>query len=222
MAALLVAAPNARFTPMPTTSPTPALGLDQLAAAYTYQAYRQLIDDLLAQGKTTGPEQSDRLTQFTELNVQRMHRLDKTVRVQPVLAAAAAGLRGHYLWLIITEGWCGDAAQLVPVFEAVAAAGEGHLTTRYVLRDEHPALIDQYLTAGGRAIPKLLVLHPDTLAEITHWGPRPAPAATLVRTLKAEGMAHDDFIRELHTWYAHDRTQTTQAELLALVQGLEG
>lgn len=205
----------------PAATPTPVLRPEQLAAAYTYQAYRQLIDDLVAEGKTTGPEQSAKLTQFTELNVQRMHRLDKTVRVQPALAAAAAGLRQPYLWLIITEGWCGDAAQLVPVFEAVAAASQGHLTTRYVLRDEHPALIDQYLTDGGRAIPQLLVLHPDTLAEITHWGPRPAPAAALVRTLKAEGMAHDDFIRELHTWYAHDRTQTTQAELLALVQGLE-
>lgn len=205
---------------MPTATPTPVLRPEQLATAYTYQAYRQLIDNLLAAGKTTGPEQSAQLTDFTALNVQRMHRLDKTVRVQPALAAAAAGRRGHYLWLIVTEGWCGDAAQLVPVFEAVAQASQEHLTTRYVLRDEHPALIDQYLTGGGRAIPKLLVLHPDTLAEITHWGPRPAPAAALVRTLKAQGMAHDDFIRELHTWYAHDRTQTTQAELLALVQGL--
>lgn len=204
------------------TTPTPALRPEQLAAAYTYQAYRQLIDDLLADGKTTGPEQSALLTDFTALNVQRMHRLDKTVQVQPALAAAAAGLHHHYIWLIITEGWCGDAAQLVPVFEAVAQASAGHLRTRYVLRDEHPALIDQYLTSGGRAIPKLLVLHPDTLTEITHWGPRPAPAAALVRTLKAEGMTHDDFIRELHTWYAHDRTQTTQTELLALVQGLEG
>jgi hypothetical protein len=199
----------------------PVLSAEHLAAAYTYQAYRQLIDGLLAEGKTTGPEQSERLVEFTELNVQRMRRLDKTVRLQPVLAAAAAGLSQNYLWLIITEGWCGDAAQLVPVFEAVAAASNGHITTRYVLRDEHPNLIDQYLTDGGRAIPKLLMLNPETLTEITHWGPRPTPARALVRRLKAEGMPHDDFIRELHTWYAHDRTQTTQAELLALLTGLE-
>ncbi|RYY20085.1 MAG: thioredoxin family protein [Cytophagaceae bacterium] len=205
---------------MSTPLSTPVLSAEHLAAAYTYQAYRQLIDDLLAVGKTTGPEQSEKLTEFTELNVQRMRRLDKTVRLQPALAAAAAGLHPNYCWLIITEGWCGDAAQLVPVFEAVAAASQGRITTRYVLRDEHPALIDQYLTGGGRAIPKLLVLSPDTLAVRTHWGPRPAPARELVLRLKAEGMPHDDFIRELHTWYAHDRTQTTQAELLALLAGL--
>ena len=205
-----------------TASPTaPVLHPDSLAGAYTYQAYRQLIDELLTQGKTTGPNQSEELTHYTELNVQRMERLDKTVKVQPALAAAAAGLQGNYLWLIITEGWCGDAAQLVPVFEAVAQASQGHLTTRYVLRDEHPELMDQYLTGGGKAIPKLLVLHPTTLAEITHWGPRPAPAQELFRKLKAEGATHEAFALQLHTWYAHDRTQTTQNELLALVQGLE-
>jgi hypothetical protein len=199
----------------------PVLPAESLAGAYTYQAYRQLVDDLLAEGKTTGPEQSEELTAYTDLNVKRMERLDKTVQVQPALAAAAAGLQGHYLWLIITEGWCGDAAQLVPIMEAVAQASQGHLTTRYVLRDEHPELMQNYLTGGGKAIPKLLVVNPDTLVEITHWGPRPAPAQTLLHKLKAEGATHEEYAREIHTWYAHDRTQTTQTELLALVQGLE-
>jgi thioredoxin-like negative regulator of GroEL len=199
----------------------PVLPAESLAGAYTYQAYRQLVDELLAQGKTTGPEQSEELTAYTDLNVKRMERLDKTVQVQPALAAAAAGLQGHYLWLIITEGWCGDAAQLVPIMEAVAQASAGHLTTRYVLRDEHPELMQNYLTGGGKAIPKLLVVNPDTLVEITHWGPRPAPAQTLLHKLKAEGATHEEYAREIHTWYAHDRTQTTQTELLALVQGLE-
>jgi hypothetical protein len=199
----------------------PVLPAESLAGAYTYQAYRQLIDELLAQGKTTGPEQSEELTAYTDLNVKRMERLDKTVKVQPALADAAAGLQGHYLWLIITEGWCGDAAQLVPIMEAVAQASAGHLTTRYVLRDEHPELMQNYLTGGGKAIPKLLVVNPDTLLELTHWGPRPAPAQTLLHKLKAEGATHEEYAREIHTWYAHDRTQTTQTELLALVQGLE-
>lgn len=205
---------------MSTVTSAPVLSPERLASAYTYSAYRQLIDSLLAEGKTTGPQQSAQLTAYAGLNVQRMQRLDKTVRVQPALAAAAAGLAGRYIWLIITEGWCGDAAQTVPVLEAVAQASAGHLTTRYLLRDENPGLIDQYLTAGSRSIPKLVVLRADTLAEITHWGPRPAPAHELIKRLKAEGMAHDDFIRELHTWYAHDHTQTTQHELLALVQKL--
>jgi len=205
---------------MPTPSSAPLLSAERLATAYSYAAYRQLLDQLLAAGKTTGPQQTPELFAYAQLNEQRMSRLDKTTKLRPELAAAAANLREQYIWLILTEGWCGDAAQTVPVMEAVAQASAGHLRTAYLLRDETPDLIDQYLTNGSRSIPKLVVLRADTLTEVTHWGPRPAEAQALIVRLKAEGMAHDDFIKELHTWYAHDRTQATQHELLALVKQL--
>lgn len=205
---------------MSTATATPLLSPERLASAYSYTAYRQLIDQLLTEGKTTGPQQSALLTEYTALNVQRMHRLDKTVRLLPELATAAASLPRAYEWLIITEGWCGDAAQLVPVFEAVAQASAGRLTTHYLLRDDNLDLMDQYLTGSSRSIPKLIALRADTLVEGAHWGPRPAAAQALINRLKAEGVAHDEFIRELHTWYAHDRTQATQRELLALLAQL--
>jgi hypothetical protein len=205
---------------MSTLSSAPVLSPERLAAAYSYTTYRQLIDELLTQGLTTGPQQSAELTDYTTLNVQRMSRLDKTVKLQPELVAAASGLRGTYIWLIITEGWCGDAAQQVPVVEAVAQASAGHLRTAYLLRDDNLDLADQYLTNGSRSIPKLVVLRADTLTEVAHWGPRPAEAQALITKLKAEGVTHDDFIRELHAWYAHNRTQATQHELLTLIQQL--
>jgi hypothetical protein len=205
---------------MSTTSSAPVISPERLATAYSYASYRQLIDEALAQGKTTGPQQSDELTAYTTLNVQRMSRLDKTVKLLPELATAAASLSASYSCLIITEGWCGDAAQIVPVIEAVAQASAGHLRTAYLLRDDNLDLADEYLTNGSRSIPKLVVLRADTLTEVLHWGPRPAEAQALITRLKAEGMAHDDFIREVHAWYAHDRTQATQRELLALVQQL--
>jgi hypothetical protein len=205
---------------MSTPSSAPVLSAERLATAYTYATYRQLIDDLLAQGKTTGPEQSEELLGYAKLNVQRMSRLDKTVKLLPEVAAAAASLQGHYIWLIITEGWCGDAAQTVPVMEAIAQASAGHLRIAYVLRDDNLDLADQYLTNGSRSIPKLVVLRADTRTEITHWGPRPAEAQALVLRLKSEGMPHDDYIRELHAWYAHDRTQATQRELLGLLHAM--
>ena len=202
------------------TSITPVLSPERLATAYSYSAYRQLIDDLLAVDKTTGLTQSEELVHYTRLNEQRMHRLDKTVHLLPELAEALRQLPSRYTWLIITEGWCGDAAQIVPVLEAAAQASQGQVETRYLLRDENPDLMDRYLTNGGRAIPQLVVLHADTLAEAAHWGPRPAVAQELVRRLKAEGLSHEEFVLQLHTWYAHDKTQTTQHELLALVQQL--
>jgi len=206
---------------MSTSVSTPVISPERLAAAYSYAAYRQLIDQLLAEDRTTGPQQSAELTAYTALNVQRMSRLDKTTKLLPELASAAASLHGHYIGLIITEGWCGDAAQIVPVIEAVAQASAGHLRTAYILRDDNLDITDNYLTGSSRAIPKLVVLRADTLTEVTHWGPRPAEAQALLTKLKAEGMAHDDYVREIHAWYAHDRTQATQHELLALVQQLD-
>lgn len=202
-------------------SAAPVLSAERLAAAYSYQAYRQLIDELLAQGKTTGPQQSADLTEYTRLNVQRMRRLDKTVQLQPALRAALEGLQERYAWLIITEGWCGDAAQIVPVLEAVARASQGKISTRYVLRDENPDLMDRYLTNGGRSIPKLVALCTDTLKEAGTWGPRPAPAQELFNRLKEEGVSYEDFATQLHTWYAQDRTLSTQRELVTLLHNLK-
>ncbi|MCB2406401.1 thioredoxin family protein [Hymenobacter lucidus] len=200
---------------------TPVLSAERLAASYSYAAYRQLIDALQAEGKTTGPQQSELLTNYTRLNVQRMQRLDKTVQLLPELQEALARLTKPYIWLIITEGWCGDAAQIVPVLEAVAKASAGKITTHYVLRDENLDLIDQYLTAGGRSIPKLVVLAVDTLAEAAQWGPRPAPAQAMFLNLKSQNLPFEEFSTQLHGWYAKDKTQSTQRELVELLHTLQ-
>ena len=201
-------------------TPAPVLAPERLATAHSYAAYRQLVDDALAQDRTTGPIQNEALTQFTRLNVQRMSRLDKTTHLLPELAEAARQAPYPLVWLVLTEGWCGDAAQIIPVLEHVAAAAAGRIRTAYLLRDENPDLMDRYLTGTSRAIPRLVVLRADTLTEVAQWGPRPAEAQALVNRLKAEGMPHDDFITQVHTWYAHDKTQATQQELLALLRGL--
>lgn len=194
---------------------------ERLASAYTYASYRQLIDELLAQGRTTGPNQSEALLQYARLNEQRMSRLDKTVQLLPEVTAELARLQGQYVWLVLTEGWCGDAAQIVPVLDAVARASGGHLITRYLLRDENPDLMDRYLTGGvSRSIPKLVVLRADTLTEAAQWGPRPAEAQTLLLELKAQGASHEEYAERIHAWYAKDRTRSTQQELVALLQQL--
>ena len=201
-------------------STAPVLAAERLANAYSYASYRQLIDELMAENRTTGTNQDEQIIQYARLNVQRMQRLDKTTQLLPELQAALAQLPAHYVWLVITEGWCGDAAQIVPVLEAVAAASQGKITTRYVLRDENLDLMDRYLTNGGRSIPKLVVLHADTLTEAAAWGPRPAPAQELFNRLKQEEIPHQEFVTQLHGWYAKDRTLNTQRELLALLQNL--
>ncbi|UYZ58368.1 thioredoxin family protein [Hymenobacter latericus] len=202
------------------TASAPVLAPERLANAYTYESYRQLIDDLLAQGRTTGPNQSGDLLKYARLNEQRMSRIDKTVVVQPELQAELDRLQGRYVWLVLTEGWCGDAAQIVPVFEAVVRASHQKLKSAYLLRDENLDLMDRYLTNGGRSIPKLIVLQGDTLTEVATWGPRPAPAQEMFQRLKEQQLPFEEFATQLHGWYAKDRTQSTQQELRALLQQL--
>ncbi|WP_035559506.1 thioredoxin family protein [Hymenobacter sp. IS2118] len=201
-------------------SPAPVITSERLHKAYSYAAYRHLLDELLAQNRTTGPNQSEQFIRYAHLNIKRMQRLDKTIRLLPELQQALAQLPRRYVWLIITEGWCGDAAQLVPVFEAIAQASHSQLTTRYVLRDDNPDLMARYLTNGSRAIPRLMVLHADALNEAAAWGPRPAPAQELCVRLKKAGVPYEEFATQLHGWYAKDKTLSTQRELLALIQRL--
>jgi hypothetical protein len=198
----------------------PVVSAARLAGAYSYAAYRQLLDQLMADDKTTGLNQSEALTAYARLNLQRMERLDKKAELLPELKQALDQLEQTYEWVILTEGWCGDAAQIVPVLEKIAQASHGRIRTHYLLRDENLDLMDQYLTGGGRSIPKLLILFADTLAEVANWGPRPAPAQDLYLETKAAGATHEEFAEKLHGWYAKDKTQATQHELLILIRQL--
>ncbi|MVN76125.1 thioredoxin family protein [Hymenobacter sp. HMF4947] len=196
----------------------PVLTADQLATGLSYPAYRQHITEVLA---TPAPDaQLAKMLPHYQENVDRMEQVAPTVVVLPELQAALNKLTQKYIWAIITEGWCGDASQTVPIIEAVAQASGGHLETRYFLRDSHLDLIDRYLTNGGRAIPIAVVLHADSLTEAGVWGPRPTPLQAIMQDLKAHETPFKEIVTQVHAWYDQDATRTTQHELLALVQKL--
>ena len=188
-----------------------------LSESMNYATYYDLMTKLVEAGKTTGPNQSEALVHYTKLNLQRMKRITKKAQLRPDLIAAFAQLPGDYIWLVITEAWCGDAAQIVPVFEALAKSLP-NTDLALVLRDELPELMDEFLTNGSRAIPKLIVLEKDSLEVVTTWGARPAPAQALVEAYKAAPNKPDYqiFNISLQQWYNRDKTATLQQELLDL------
>jgi hypothetical protein len=195
--------------------------LENLGTRYSYHGYVQLTEDLLAREQTTGTNHSPSMIEYTRLNLQRQHRLYKTASLDPALVAAVKGLQGRYNWTVISEAWCGDVAQNLPVI-ALVAEQNPDIHLEVVLRDENPTLMDAFETDGGRAIPILVVTDADTGAFITRWGPRPAPAQQMVRDYKAleTKPPYAEFVKGLQLWYRDDHTRTLQAELLALVQGL--
>ncbi len=182
-----------------------------------YPSYRTLVEGLLAEGKSTGPKQSEDLTHYSKINVQRMKRWDKTAKILPELEAEIASVETPWLWLVLTEGWCGDAAQNIPVLVKLAELNP-NIELRLLLRDENLNLMDGHLTNGGRAIPKLIAVKADTLTELGTWGPRPAEAQQLVLDFKAKGIPYAEFSEKIHKWYAQDKAQSIQKEFLALIQ----
>src|SRR5688500_6082723 len=190
---------------------------EYIERSMTFAEYIKLIDDLLIEGKTTGPVQSEAMFNYGKLNRQRMHRLEKTVNLNESLKAAVQNLNAKWIWLIISEGWCGDAAQNIPVIEKIAAENDG-IETRYVLRDENLELMDAYLTDGARSIPKLLCLDAETLEVIGVWGARPQAAQELFYAMKAEGLAKPLMMENLQRWYFADKNQSIQKEFEILVR----
>nr|WP_068887749.1 thioredoxin family protein [Pedobacter panaciterrae] len=185
----------------------------------TYEKYRNLIDDLLLQHKTTGPDDSEAMLHYTKMNVQRMSRVDKTVTLNEALLNILGAVKNGYRFLVISEGWCGDAAQIVPVFDKIATSFADKFELRFVLRDKNLPLIDAHLTNGGRAIPVLLIL--DEKGDVVKkWGPRPGVLQDLLAGWKRDSSDMMEIAEKLHGWYAKDKTQTTQQELAEVFKDL--
>ena len=119
--------------------------------------------------------------------------------------------------LVISEGWCGDAAQILPVIHKMAETTD-KLNLQIVLRDDNPELMDAYLTNGSRSIPKLILLDKETLEPINNWGPRPAEAAKLIADFKEKhGVINEEAKTELQKWYLHDKGLSTMQEIVGLL-----
>ncbi|MGI8884665.1 MAG: thioredoxin family protein [Pyrinomonadaceae bacterium] len=177
----------------------------------TFAEYIKLIDDLLLDGKTTGENQSEAMFNYGKLNRQRMHRLEKTVVINESLKEKTRSAERKMIWLIITEGWCGDAAQNIPIIEKIAAES-ANIETRYVLRDENLELMEKYLTNNARSIPKLIALDAETLEEIGSWGPRPQAAMNYFLEMKTQGLEKPQMMENLQRWYLQDNEKSAQAE----------
>lgn len=192
------------------------------AGGMDYAAYRALVAQVVAEQRTTGPDQSAFMVQYTALNKVRMDRNERTVELLPELEAPLRDASAM-TWLVLSEAWCGDAAQCVPVLDLLVRHASA-ITLRIVLRDGHVELMDRYLTRGTRSIPKLIAFDAEG-RELFNWGPRPAAAQVLIdaqRTLpEAERLPKEKLYEQLHGWYAKDRGVAVQREFLALLTGAD-
>jgi len=185
--------------------------------AMSYEAYRKLVSELIDDNKSTGKVQSEDLYKYSFLNDRRMKRLDKTSKLIEPMQETIDNVKKPQTWVVLTEGWCGDAAHILPFLNKIAEASE-NITLKVVLRDENLDLIDKFLTNGGRAIPKLLALDAEHNI-LFDWGPRPSFAAKMIADYKKEhGVVDAKVKEELQVWYNKNKGVNIQEDIASLLK----
>lgn len=173
--------------------------------AINYQEYLENFQAEIGQGDNSP------FAQYLPQNWQRQSRLDRKLKLNPELIAAINEIKTPINWLVITEHWCGDASQINPIINKIAEESKGKINLRFIYRDANEELIDAHLTDGrSRSIPILLQL--DESFNVTKvYGPRPAEAQALVKSILADGGSYNI---PLHTWYAKDKQRSLQKDMV--------
>lgn len=188
---------------------------DTASRRYSYQEFLQLSEDLLSENKTTGDNQSEEYVHYARLNLQRMKRLNKTFILEDSFAEKMkrAALQK---WFVITEAWCGDGAQTLPVINQLAIAG--NIPLQIVLRDDNPQIMNLYLTGNSKSIP-VFVAFDEGDTQLFRWGPRPATAQQMMSEWRTnpEAKTFEQFEEELHRWYTKDKGAETLSELMHII-----
>jgi hypothetical protein len=189
--------------------------------SYSYSEYKKIVSDLLSEGKSTGNEQSENLLQYSTLNEIRLKRLDKTISVPEEVGLKLKELEKEYIWLVIAEGWCGDAAQILPVLNKMALESD-KIDLKIVFRDLNDDLMNQFLTNDARAIPKLLIIDKELGKVCKHWGPRPKGASDLIQNYKEQfGVVDEEAKTQLQLWYLHDKGLSVQNEVVEMMYSIK-
>ncbi len=192
-----------------------------LTNSISYEAFRKLVSKLLQENKSTGKEQSNDLLNYSILNDRRMKRLDKTIKISKTNQQNLQNAKGSYIFLVLMESWCGDGAQTLPILNKIVTFLP-NTELKIVLRDQNDDLMNLFLTNGGKAIPKLIILSKKDFTILANWGPRPSIATKMVLDYKEKnGSLDDGFKKNLQIWYNKNKGITTQKDIVELIQKIE-
>lgn len=171
--------------------------------AMDYTQYNMLFKQLVEEERTTG-EFSQMKVDYTKLNFSRTKRLDKTAKVSEEAIEVFKSVSNKQTWLVITEPWCGDAAQTLPFLNKIAQEAD-NIDLKIVLRDDNLELMNQFLTNGSQSIPIVIMIDED-MNVLQTFGPRSKAATKLVSDYKEEHGKIDDAFKEIiQVWYNKDK-----------------
>lgn len=181
-----------------------------------FQEYHALFSQILTSEKVESPYDNPEYLNYTKLNQSRQKRWMKNGVILDETKTIFAQLSIKQHWIIISEPWCGDASHIVAFLVKMAELNP-LISYGIQLRDSAPYLIENYLTNGGKAIPKLII-RDENGNDIAVWGPRPEKAQKMFLELKASNTEYSEQKIALQNWYNEDEGIEIQKEICALMK----
>lgn len=187
--------------------------LKNISNVYSYTSFLEMCRSLLAEGKTTSNSDQPVYVHFAKLNLDKMLYWNQQDPIDEEMQKEISSLPAQ-TWYVITEGWCGDSAHILPVLSQMVQCNDS-IDLKIILRDTHPEAIEQYLTNGGKSIPKLII--EEAGEEKAVWGPRPVECQKLYQELKNRQVKFSELEARISEWYIADQGRSAIRELFQLI-----
>ena len=189
-----------------------------LARTSSFDEYMLLTESIVNNASPTGMYANASTHRYTRSNMERMKKVMNEMVVQQKLYNALSELKEEWIWLVISEPWCGDASWGTPALYMLAQCSD-KIDFRILLRDENKEIMKAYQTAGSDSIPKLICLKKNDLKELGTWGPRPQVLhAQVLAMMNTPNLDYRESVRAIHKWYEEDKTASIQDELTECVK----
>ena len=149
---------------------------------------------------------------MVEKNAELWRSIYERTRIPDSYVDRVHALGRSWHLLALSEDWCGDAVNVVPVVAKLADLA-GNLDVRVLGRDANPDIMDAHLTGASRSIPVIILLdaHFD---ECGWWGPRPLELQSWVLG-PGRSLEKTERYREIRRWYARDQGRAILEEVVS-------
>lgn len=151
-------------------------------------------------------------------NSELWDALYKRAKLSDDVYLRVARLRRPWHLLVLSEDWCGDSLNTLPVIARLTEKTP-LIDMRIIGRDANPDLIASHLAGLSQSIPVIMVLDDDFI-EHGWWGPRPGELQAWV-TESGLALPKEERYRQVRMWYARDHGQTAVQELLEIIAKAE-
>ena len=189
--------------------------LKYIQNGYNFEDYlEQIEDELEKQIELDDPKE---LVPYYAINLKQSREIRKNFRYNPGMEKKAKSYNAELKFLVISEGWCEDASQIVPIVDRLAETIG--IECKIVFRDENLELMEEYHTNGSFSVPIIIGVTPEG-EEAFRFGPRPAKAMEFTNRFKKDPdkYSKDDFIEDLDRYYLENHGQDIISEILTLIE----